>query len=82
MILIDNLIKEEQNQSEVTVTIDNVEYKGWQISKPLNYTSEYFSLSERWKMVKLIMEGKAIAVQFFEDLTEEQQINFVKNKLK
>ena len=32
-------------------------------------------------MARLVKEGKAIAVQFFVDLTEEEQIEYVKAKL-
>lgn len=81
MILIDELIKENHPQSEVEVEIDGQLMRGWQIAKPLNYDPEYMSLAERSKMAKLIMEGKAIAVQFFSDLTEEQQVEYVKKKI-
>lgn len=81
MILIDDLIKEDQCQSEVSVEVDGQLMNGWQIAKPLNYDPEYFTLAERWKMAKLIMEGKAIAVQYFTDLTKEQQEAYVKAKI-
>lgn len=55
--------------------------KGWQIAKPLNYDPEYLTIDERQKMAKLILEGKAIAVQYFTDLTKEEQEAYVKTKI-
>lgn len=81
MILIDDLIKEDSCQEQVSVEVDGQLMNGYQIAKPLNYDPEYFELSERWKMAQLIMKGKAIAVQYFTDLTKEQQEAYVKGKI-
>jgi hypothetical protein len=81
MILIDDLIKEDGCQQQVSVEVDGQLMNGYQIAKPLNYDPEYMDLTERWKMAKLIMEGKAIAVQYFTDLTKEQQVAYVKSKI-
>ena len=81
MILIDDLIKEDSCQEQVSVEVDGQLMNGYQIAKPLNYDPEYFELAERWKMAKLVMEGKAIAVQYFVDLTKEQQEAYVKEKI-
>lgn len=79
MILIDNLIKNSKTQSSFNVVIDGEKLNGYQIAKPLNYS--HLTLNERWKMSKLIMDGKAIAVQYFEDLTKEEQENYIKNEI-
>lgn len=82
MILIDDLIKDEDSVSnETIVTVDGTPYSGWQIAKPMNYEKEFTSKKERKKMADLVMEGKAIAVQYFTDLTVEQQSDYVKAKL-
>ena len=82
MILIDDLVNEDQTQEQVSVKVDGNLMEGYQIAKPLNYEPEYLSKSERKKMAKLVMDGKAIAVQYFTDLTEEQQEAYVKAKIK
>lgn len=81
-ILIDDLINDVSNQSGVSVTIDGVTYNGYQIAKPLNYEPQFVSMSDRRDMVRAILEGTAIAVRYFIDLSEEEQIDYVKNKLK
>jgi len=68
MILIDDLVNEDQTQEQVSVKVDG--------------NLKYLSKSERKKMAKLVMDGKAIAVQYFTDLTEEQQEAYVKAKIK
>lgn len=80
------LIDEIQNKfgsisSEFTIEVDGKKLRGWQIAKPMNYGQEYFTLEERKEMADLIMAGKAIAVQFFADLTSEQQSEYVKRKM-
>ena len=81
-LLIDEFIKDaNETQEGTTVTIDGVAYNGYQIAKPLNYTPDYFSLEDRQEMANAILEGKAIAVRYFCDLTDEEQIEYVKSKL-
>ena len=75
-ILIEDLI-----QAEFTVDVDGKEFKGWQIAKPMNYDPEYLSLKDRTTMAQAVINGKAIAVCFFEDLSEEDQVKFVKRKM-
>ncbi|MEG1008278.1 MAG: hypothetical protein RSE41_00025 [Clostridia bacterium] len=77
-ILIDSLTK---SQCESSVVIDGVEYKGYNIAKPMNYSDEFLTQEEREEMAQLVLEGKAIAVSFFEDLSEEDKINHVKKFL-
>tara|TARA_R110000796_G_scaffold248124_2_gene374534 strand:- start:238 stop:486 length:249 start_codon:yes stop_codon:yes gene_type:complete len=81
MILIDDLISDNHTQSEMVVEVDGTTMRGNQIAKPLNYDPEYVNMIDRLKMAKLVIEGKAIAVQFFSDLTKEQQETYVKSKI-
>lgn len=82
-ILIDDLIKEsnDSTQSSHNVTVDGVTYTGYQIAKPLNYEPEYLSMRERCEMACAVLSGKAIAVRYFSDMTEEEQSEYVKAKL-
>lgn len=80
-ILIDELIKDNNMSSSTSVTIDGKRYDGYQIAKPLNYEKQYMDPDELLHWIKLILQGKAIAVQYFKDLTEEEQIEYVKSKI-
>lgn len=81
-ILIDEFIKDADETHEGTsVTIDGVVYNGYQIAKPLNYDPDYFSMKDRQEMVDAILAGKAIAVRYFCDMSEEEQIEYVKSKI-
>lgn len=81
MILIDDLV-DTNVKSECKVTINGRQLKGWQVAKPLNYDRKYTSIVDRFKMAVKVLSGRAIAVQFFEDLTDKEQEMFVKQKLK
>jgi len=79
-ILIDSLVKEGDSvKSEFTVTLNDNKVKGWQIAKPLNHT---YNLVQRISLALAVLRGKAIAVQYFEDLNESQKIEYVKKELK
>lgn len=81
-ILIDEIQEEFGSiTSGFTVEVDGVKYEGYQIAKPMNYDPEYSTKEERQEMANLVLEGKAIAVQFFSDLTPEEQSAYVKSKL-
>ena len=80
-ILIDELVKDQSTTEQVTVVIEGKKLEGWQIAKPLNYERKYTTLKERFMMAKKVLFGKAIAVQFFTDLTEQEKIAYVKTKL-
>jgi hypothetical protein len=80
-ILIDELVKDQSTTEQVSVVIEGKKLEGWQIAKPLNYEKNYTTLKERFVMAKKVLFGKAIAVQFFADLTERDKIAYVKNKL-
>ena len=81
-LLIDEIVTDgNECQTSITVTIDGIQYTGYQIAKPLNYDPNHLSMKDRQEMANAILEGKAIAIRYFEDLTEEEQINYVKSKL-
>jgi hypothetical protein len=80
-ILVDEFVKDSNDcQSEVNVTINGKIFTGYQIAKPLNYDPDYFSMEDRQEMANAVLEGKAIAVRYFCDLTEQEQIDYVKSK--
>jgi len=81
-ILIDDIGDLTENQCEFTIDVKGEMLRGYQIAKPLNYDKEYTTKADRKKMAKLILEGKAIAVQFFSDLSEEEQSKYVEDKIK
>ena len=80
-ILIDELVKDQSVKEQVSVVIEGKMLEGWQIAKPLNYDKKYTTLKDRFVMAKKVLFGKAIAVQFFTDLTEDGKISYVKTKL-
>ena len=80
MKLIDHLVREDNTQSEKLVWVDGKEYRGWVIAKPLNVYLEGF-----WTRLRdafQILKGRAIAVQYFDDLSDEQKQRFVKTEKK
>ena len=80
-ILIDEVQSEFNDSQEFEVKVNDEILKGYQIAKPLNYDPDYFSMKDREEMANAILNGKAIAVCFFEDLTSEEQTEYVKRKL-
>lgn len=76
-ILIDDLVKESHTQTEINRQLMGVRVRGWKIAKPLNY---HFTFLEKIQLVLYILCGKAIVVQYFEDLNEND--NYVKKNLK
>lgn len=81
-ILIDTIKEKFLTMMTATdVTIDGEQYTGYVCAKPLNYDPEYFSMRERQEMADAILEGKAIAVCFFDDLTEEDKVSYMRTKL-
>ena len=80
-ILIDELVKDQSATEQVSVVIEGKTIEGWQITKPLNYDKKYTSLKDRFVMAKKVLFGKAVAVQFFTDLTEDEKISYVKNQI-
>ena len=80
-ILIDELVKDKSVSEQVSVVIEGKMFEGWQIAKPLNCNKEYTTLKDRFVMAKKVLLGKAIAVQYFTDLTEDEKISYVKNQI-
>lgn len=80
-ILIDELLKDKSVSEQVSVVIEGKMFEGWQIAKPLNCNKEYTTLKDRFVMAKKVLFGKAIAVQFFTDLTEDEKISYAKNQI-
>lgn len=78
-ILIDDLVKESHTQCEINRQLMGHRVRGWKIAKPLNYQ---FTLLEKIKLISYILRGKAIAVQFFEDMTEKDKDEHIKRNLK
>ena len=80
-ILIDELVKDKSVSEQVSVVIEGKMFEGWQIAKPLNCNKEYTTLKDRFVMAKKVLLGKAIAVQYFTDLTEDEKISYVKKQI-
>jgi len=73
-----DILKKQGCQSEVIMIIDGVQYSGWVSAKPIN---------PRWFRTRLrdalmVFRGKAIAVQYFDDLTEQQKQDYIKTQTK
>ena len=73
-ILIDELVKDQLTTEEVSVVIEVKKLKGWLIAKPLNYEKKYTRFIDRFKSGFKVLTGKAIAVQFFTDLSEKEKL--------
>lgn len=80
-ILIDELVKEQLVKEEVSVVIEGQNINGWVIDKPLNYDKKHTTIKDRFVMAKKVLFGKAIAVNFFTDLTKDEKISYVKTKI-
>jgi hypothetical protein len=80
-ILIDELVKDKSVSEQESVVIEGKMFAGWPIAKPLNYDKKHTTLKDRFVMAKKVLFGKAIAVQFFTDLTEDEKISYVKNQI-
>lgn len=82
--LIDDLTSESENsvRQQSSVIIDGVKHNGYVIAKPLNYDKKHLSLKSRFQMAKLVLSGKALAYQYFTDLSEKEKIDYVNSKIK
>ena len=80
MKLIDHVIKEDNTLTEKLVSVEGNEYRGWVVAKPLNVYLEGFWV--RLKGAILVLRGRAIAVQYFDDLTDKQKQRYVQNEKK
>jgi hypothetical protein len=80
MKLIDHIIKEDNTQTEKHVWVDGKEFNGWIVAKPLNVF--YDGFWTRFRDAIQVLRGKAIGVQYFDDLTDKQKQKFVKTEKK
>ena len=79
-VLIDDLVKEANTQTEVSLmTTGGVRLRGWKIAKPLNYNINF---RNRLRMVCHVFRGKAIAVRYFEDMTEAEIMEYALKRIK
>lgn len=78
-ILIDDLISESHHQCEINRVLVGIKFYGWKIAKPQNY---HFTFWEKLKLSYYILCGKAIAVQYFEDLSEKDKDEYIKKVIK
>jgi len=78
-ILIDDLVKESLPQCEINRQLTGVRVRGWKIAKPLNYD---FTWLERIKLCLYVLRNKAIVVQHFEDMSEDDKDEHIKRNLK
>lgn len=71
----------KHTSSEHRVEVEEGEFQGFMLAKPLNYDPEYLTDKERREMADAIMAGKAIAVRFFDDFSEEEKREYVTKKI-
>lgn len=72
MQVIDNL-KKCGTVSEVKVRVNDTLYIGWVDSKPINPRRWKTRIRDAWQ----VLRGRAIGVQYFDDLTETQKQEYV-----
>ena len=76
MQLVDDL-KQGGCQTEVTVKANDTLYNGWVCAKPINPRWWRTRIADAWQ----VFIGKAIAVKYFDDLTEKQKQDYVVRKV-
>ena len=77
MMLIDD-IKKQGCQSEASVDIDGIKHSGWVCAKPINPRM----WRTRIKDALQILKGKAIAVQYFDDLNDDQKYKYITKNIR
>ena len=60
--------------SEIKIIINGIQYTSWMKAKPINPRR----FRTRVRDAIMILKGKAIGVQYFEDLTEEKKEQYFK----
>ena len=60
--------------SEIKIIINGIQYTSWMRAKPINPRR----FGTRIRDAVMILKGKAIGVQYFEDLTEEKKEQYFK----
>ena len=78
-ILIDELIRDTNNKMEVDFLYLGVRLRAWKIAKPLNHK---LNIRQRICHAIYVLQGKAIGVWYFEDMSYEDKKNHVKNNIK
>ena len=73
MEIVDTFIKTGA-QSQEYVVVNGKEYVGWVHAKPINPRWWRTRIRDAWQ----ILRGRAIAIQYFKDLTQEQKESYVK----
>jgi hypothetical protein len=76
-ILIDKISSDTQSGEVVRIGSDY--YEWWTIAKPLNYNYGFFT---RLGHAIKVLRGKAIAVRFFSDLSDEEKREHLLNEFK
>jgi len=75
MRLIDDLRKDGCT-SETKIDIDGVVYTGWVDAKPINPREFRTRVKDAWK----VFRGKAIATQYYDDLSQDEKREHVKKQ--
>ena len=70
-ILADEFSSHHSAQSCDKVRFNDTIYEGWHIAKPY---SRRYGFGIRLRHALLVLRGKAIAVQYFQDLTQDEKI--------
>lgn len=79
MELIDDIVTKGEALSRFKViNVDGKEYTGWVCAKPINPRLFRTRLRDAVK----VLRGEAIAIQYFDDLTEQEKQNYVKTQVK
>lgn len=79
-VLIDDLVKNADSQTEINlITSGGVRLRGWKIAKPLNHNLNF---RERVSMAWQVFRGKAIAVRYFEDMTQDEVMEYALSNMK
>ena len=76
MELVDEL-KRKGTMTEIKISFDGLHYTGWVNAKPINPRWFRTRIKDAWK----VFRGKAIAAQYFDDLNEEEKIEYVKSQV-
>ena len=70
-MLIDNISSYHSAQSCEKIRYDGILYEHWCIAKPY---SQRFGFKTRFRHAILVLRGKAVAVQYFKDLSETEKL--------
>lgn len=68
-----------ENQAEYEVNVFKTKYRTWKYAKPLNY---YYGILTRIKHAYYVLTGNAVAFRFFEDFSDAEKAEYIKNDIK